>query len=349
MSSEAMPPYLVVSTGRCGSTLITEMMAAHPDVLSLSELFSSLVPGAFPQSTMDGPGFWALLDRLRPQWSLLVAHGLEPSEVVFDFDTPSRFRRDTGVPPLCLIALPSLTSQVDDLYDEIRSVVETFPRATVAGHYSRFLDWLCARFGRVRWVERSGGSLAWTRELVETFPDARFVHLYRNGLDTSASMSRHSVFRLARACERIEGWLGVDPFASDDRSRVDRVPDAWRCVLPEQFDPRGFVDLDIPFEEFVATWTTMIVWGLDALAEVDPDRVLHLRYEQLVEDPRTEVARLASFMELDLDNERGRRWYEHAVGLVRPAGPRVAVDLNGRSRVAYRIGERRLVAASLDR
>jgi hypothetical protein len=36
----ALPPVFVVGTGRCGSTLVSNILRAHPGVLSLSEFFT---------------------------------------------------------------------------------------------------------------------------------------------------------------------------------------------------------------------------------------------------------------------------------------------------------------------
>ena len=50
----------VVGTGRCGSTLLSRLLREHPDVLSMSEFFSTLRiaaasgPRGFPVGEMDG-------------------------------------------------------------------------------------------------------------------------------------------------------------------------------------------------------------------------------------------------------------------------------------------------------
>ena len=36
----------VVGTGRCGSTLLSRLLREHPDVLSMSEFFSTLLESA---------------------------------------------------------------------------------------------------------------------------------------------------------------------------------------------------------------------------------------------------------------------------------------------------------------
>ena len=40
----AWPGVIVVSTGRCGSTMLSNMLRLNPEILSLSEFFSLLMP-----------------------------------------------------------------------------------------------------------------------------------------------------------------------------------------------------------------------------------------------------------------------------------------------------------------
>lgn len=42
MEANAIAPVLVLSTGRCGSTMLSDVLNTHAEVLSLSEFFTSL-------------------------------------------------------------------------------------------------------------------------------------------------------------------------------------------------------------------------------------------------------------------------------------------------------------------
>lgn len=41
METKRIAPVLVLSTGRCGSTMLSDVLNTHPEVLSLSEFFAS--------------------------------------------------------------------------------------------------------------------------------------------------------------------------------------------------------------------------------------------------------------------------------------------------------------------
>src|SRR5262249_60770926 len=57
----AWPGVIVVSTGRCGSTMLSNMLRLNPEILSLSEFFSLLMPDPFPAGELDAAAYWRLL------------------------------------------------------------------------------------------------------------------------------------------------------------------------------------------------------------------------------------------------------------------------------------------------
>src|SRR3984893_12524358 len=76
----------VVGTGRCGSTLLSRLLREHPDVLAMSEFFSTLRiaaaagPARFPTDDMDGAQLWRLLASPFPMLDAMISDGLRTSE-----------------------------------------------------------------------------------------------------------------------------------------------------------------------------------------------------------------------------------------------------------------------------
>src|SRR4051812_47791592 len=100
----------IVSTGRCGSTLLSNLLSSHPSVLTVSELFSSLQPGAFPQEAVGGVEFWRLLSTPRELWTLALRQRIEPPEFLYPVDDPdAAFRRTDGVAPIAAVCLPAIS------------------------------------------------------------------------------------------------------------------------------------------------------------------------------------------------------------------------------------------------
>lgn len=328
------PPVLVLGTGRCGSTLLSRMMRLHPDVLSVSELFSFVsdlglrIDRAFPVGVIDGAHFWSMLAECQPRQSMLLRHGLIMPEVVYPWDR-GRYEPETGLPPVLSSLVPHLEpNEPDRLFDEIGQAMMARPRASAADHYRALFAWLARRFDRRCWLERSGGSLRVAGRLIEAFPEAKVIHLVRDGRDTALSMSRHVGFRMALLCGLQKEMLGVDPYESEDRSEVDDLDDELVDLLPENFSAEAFRAADLPPEMCGHYWAGEIVKGLAELDRLDAARLLHLRYEDLVEDPAGTVARVGRFVADEVDPE----WLDQVVDLVevRPSARHLLSDVERR-------------------
>jgi putative sulfotransferase len=69
------PPVFIVGTGRCGSTMMSNVVRLHSRLLSLSEFFTSLAGRAFTLRELDGERFWQLLTGLSPIAGKMLAKG----------------------------------------------------------------------------------------------------------------------------------------------------------------------------------------------------------------------------------------------------------------------------------
>jgi putative sulfotransferase len=309
------PPFFVVSSGRCGSTLISNMLNLHPQVLSLSEWIIMCMPGAFVDSPypIHGPQFWAMLSTPRKRMTFMYQHDIVFDEVLYRPGPGRRFTAETGVPPILLTSLPHLTDDPEALYDDIHDFVVRQGAYPITFHYRRLFDWLRERFGRKVWVERSGSIMATLPELLKHFPDARFVHLFRDGRECAISMSKHSAFRLAMVSSELMKYTGIDPFNSDE-DRQGEVPPEWQKFMPETFDRDAFWKWDVPIENFGSSWTTMERRGIELLAQLPRSQVHIVRYENLVQDPKNVLSGVLGFIGVD----QGEEYLARAAAIVRP-------------------------------
>ncbi len=298
-------PLFVTGTGRCGSTLVSNLLRDHPEVLSLSEFFNHLTDmyrstaSVFSEGTMSAERFWAILSARNPVNTLMARKGVSPKEVLYpSASDASRYSAQTGVPAVLLTTLPHLTDDPDALYDEIRDAVAAFPDATMGGHCTRLFGWLCHKYGKRVWAERSGGSLILARQYQEHFPEAKFLHIVRDGRDCALSMSRHAGFRMAAVVLAMGFALGQDPYALNDLDSLDvsLLPEELRDFLPDRFDAAAFREYRIPPSLFGAYWSDEMTRGVEALSEIPQDRVLHLWYEDILERPAESARRLIDFI-----------------------------------------------------
>jgi hypothetical protein len=321
MTAEARtvrPGTFVVSTGRCGSTMLSNMLRLNPEILSLSEFLSLLMPDPLPASDMNAAAYWRLLSEPWTFFRHAYKLGLRVPEFLYRPGPGSRFNSATGIPPILITALPHLSDDPEGLYDEVATFVAGLVPACAAVQHRRLFGWLCERLGARVWVERSGSSLLYMNQLTGAFRDARFVHLYRDGRECAYSFSRHPLYRLGAVEVMLHSRLGMSPYLADDRPPA-QVPPELRSLMPQTFDPRAFERFEMPVADAGQFWSDMIMPALDVLASLPPERVLQLSYEDLVAKPRQALVRLARFAGLphaDAD------WLDRAVLLAKPRSPR---------------------------
>ncbi len=316
-------PIFIVGTGRCGSTLLSSILRMHPAVTSISEFMSFVtdlgcqVGSTFPQGNVDGTWLWELIATPWPRQNLMLRHDVAMPEVLYPWrDGTHRFNRDTGVPAISQVTLPHLTDDPDGWLDTLEPVVKAFTSAPVGIQLRRLFDLLAARDGGSVWVERSGGSLRIVHRLIEHFPDARFIHLVRDGRDAALSMSQHRGFKMVLVCFQMLEILGCDPFQSADRRWEGDMPDDLAALLPERFTRQAFCDFEVPPPLCGHYWSGEIIEGVAVLGRLPPERLLTVRYEGLLVEPEATLRQLLAYI-LRADTAAETSFLQHAATLVR--------------------------------
>ncbi|MFF7749102.1 sulfotransferase family protein [Streptomyces sp. NPDC007971] len=289
----------VIGTGRSGSTALSRILNAHPDVLSLNEFMASVGDAAFPDGKVSGTEFWQSLFRPAPHFERMIRSGLPLPEFLYT-RRPGRYAaKTTGIPALSLMVLPHLTDDPDGLLDELGAAVVPWPERTAAEHHQALFGLLCARFGRSAVVERSGYSTGWAPGLRAAFPHARFVHVFRDGPDCALSMSRHPGYRTISLLREIKARAGIDSFADLTDDHVRSLPADLSPLLEERFDPALVLDRDMPLRTFGSLWSDLVTDGTEFLGRLPDDQRTTLAYEDFLDRPAEELTRLAEFIGVD--------------------------------------------------
>jgi Sulfotransferase family len=305
----------IVGTGRCGSTILSRMLDLHPGVAVLSELLIALdFHRKLGEREVSGEELAGLLDcglESTGEMKKIAVHLATP-EITFDAaaaPTPidaTRYR-DGVLPDLILLPLGALFEDPPAMFDELVAHARSQPPRMLSEQYAHLFDWITTRAGKRHWIERSGGSIAWLPELVELFPEARFLHLHRDPLDAALSMQAHHHFRLRafrhydlRTAEGIR-WSDLD-----ERDLSDAVPMSPRL--------RAIFDHPVPLECFLQDWSDCILRGMRAVKHLAPHQYAEVRFEDLMAEPERVLREIVAFFELP-DEQAG--WIAEACALLR--------------------------------
>ncbi|MEM7349850.1 MAG: sulfotransferase [Acidobacteriota bacterium] len=266
-SMSAQIPIFVVSSGRAGSTLLAKMIHRHPQLLCVSDIFEPVgeIPYFDRQKRVDGKAFFDILSAPSFKQRIKFWRDRPTTELLF---LPED---DEMVSLLLSYTLPFLAGKDPmPLYDELKEATESLESDSMPNHLIRCFDWLRDRFQKELWVERTGGSLPHMRQIIETWPNAKIVHNFRDTRETAISMMTGSFFRLYLE-------LAKDPQLGE-----------WDA------------DYMPPLEEMGAMLNQWIVDAVAALEQVPAERQINLSFESLVDDT---VETLLGFSRFVFDRE----------------------------------------------
>lgn len=309
-----LPPVFVLSTGRCGSTMISDLLSRHPAILSLSEFMTPLGQEAFARRRPTGAQMWRVYSRQSPALRAMMAKGEVMDELLYPLGAPGMRFGAKDLPPISMVTLPHLTDAHEALFDELAAFIPTLPRMDLAAHYQALFEHLGRKFGRRVWVERSGGSLMIAHKLLHLFPEARVIHVFRDGRETAISMSRHPNFRvlvaIIAACRR----MGLDP-ARKFPWPEGRMLEVWleRLIFRVIDAPKLAARASLP--QFGALWSDLILLGQDAMSKLPPERLLPIRFEDVQQRPREMLDRMIRFIDPSLADAA---WLDAVAAVPRP-------------------------------
>ncbi len=295
--------------------MISEMLNKHPDILSMSEFFSVLGLDAFPGRKVGGDRMWRLYSEPGQRMSVIARESF--SELLYPFNDPeSRFDAAT-LPPIMAISLPHLTDRYEELYEDVGRFARAQPSGLAADHYRALFDWLGERLGKKLWIERHGGSLLMASRLLRHFPEARVVHVFRDGRETTLSMRNHPPFRVTLALMRRARRWGIDLYRLLERlERSDRMTSTFATLQWLRSDMESLLSERPSLAETAAFWSRMIETGHRVFGHFGPDRLLDLRFEDMQEHPEREARRLIEFISPASKTEN-EAWIAEVAGIPR--------------------------------
>lgn len=314
----------IVGTGRCGSTLLSRMLGEHHAVASLFEFFNGIDAGRrFLPEPVTGAALAALVAAEQPFVTAVLRRGYEVAEIVYPFERQARYRRDAPLPWILVSMLPRLSDDPDALFDEVIAFLRARPALPPRDHYRALFAWLARRTGHDVWIERSGSSVEYLESLAALFPDARFLHLHRDGREVALSMREHHAYRLP-----ISILYGAP--VDSGRTLADLGPLDLHAP-PSGSDPISQILASRPPPVYFGRyWCDQVARGLRALRRLRPEQYLEIAFEALLADPIPRLREIAAFFALPDDPG----FPERAAALVKGAPPARFPELPAEERQA---------------
>lgn len=261
MNQAANAPVFVVGYMHSGTTLLHNILAAHPSLFSAADetryfAYLPLLKGLYPDLD-DSETLTSLIlmltelvERGQPDHLRTLPRGYRPAQ-----------------------------SSLDDA--EVEAILAATQPRTHGVAFRATFDYLTARAGKTRWIEKTPQHVFLVGEILHSVPAAQFVEILRDPRDILASKKKRT--RSVRATDPAERRV----------RQLERVYDPFWDALEWRFAVRA---------------------GQRARAAF-PDRLYTVRYEDLVQQPEATIQGVCAFLGLDFVPQMlDVRWWNTAEG-----------------------------------
>jgi len=223
--------------------------------------------------------------------------------------------------------MPFLSDDPHGLYDAMLAQVATHPRQSLRQHFLGLIEWLRVRKGRDFWIERTGASTNMFPSLRALFPDAKYLHIHRDGPECALSMRNFLDLSLKVSYH----------FNPPTEEELERTLDVNR---PEESDPLVYrANHPAPVEQFGEFWSFSLEKFYAETRHLRPEQLHEVRYEDLVDRTEEVLAEIADYFEMPRDED----WIQRAaIRVKRPLGTRadkLPPDERRRLEAACRAGQ----------
>ncbi|MDO6746273.1 sulfotransferase family protein [Gilvimarinus sp. 1_MG-2023] len=253
----------IVGTSRCGTTLLRGLIHSHPDIFVFNE--THWLPKMFE---------FVGTQRVHYKRLLQIAEKTTWDSGRNLFDVNLAYSKHDSYDSLCA-----------DLHQRLRNRgFVTIPEFMTEFAYATFGE-------DVHWGDKTPDYGFYMGIIHELWPNCRFIHITRDGLATSRSMSKHP------GCQLMIG-AGYDNWCSLSYDG-----------LYEKYQAR-----QLTLKAYVSSWRRRIERIRNEATRIPPELYLECSYDQLLADPITVLTNIANFSQLNLDNN----WLSTSMDMIRP-------------------------------
>jgi hypothetical protein len=258
-------PFFVVGTGRCGTSMFRKLLKAHKNVHLPRE--THWIPVLFNSFGWRSIPHQELLETAK---HIYLAKGFSTFDLICKNQkvNPDKFSQDI------LANLPGNDRcTVKDFMQTVYALAGKQQQCEIIGDKTPDYG-LCMTLIQSLW------------------PDAKFIHVYRDGRDVALSMTEVMSFRLLAAWQ-INHWWALS------------FKKLYEAKLPEAQE-------EIPIERFFWVWHSRIMRTFDEASRLAPGSYMPIRYERILNEPEAILEEVGNFLDFTPDDE----WIPKASSIV---------------------------------
>ncbi|EAW35513.1 sulfotransferase [Lyngbya sp. PCC 8106] len=213
---------------------------------------------------------------------------------IFIFGSP---RSGTTFLGNCIAEIPEISYHFEPVLTKAAAryiYTNQWDKNQAKAFYKRVYSWLLRIHlnGDLRLAEKTPRNCFVLPFLYETFPDARFIHIIRDGRDASISLAKRPWYRndMRGSGAKDPGGYPFGPIARfwvepDRIEEFETTNDVHRCMW---------------------LWRRYLEEASAGAAQLPTDQYYELRYEDLVTNPQEESERLLDFLEIKNTESRSK-------------------------------------------
>ncbi|MBD3307297.1 hypothetical protein GF339_12725 [candidate division KSB3 bacterium] len=280
-----LPRFFIVGTGRCGTTLLRKLLVQHPDVYIPQEThWLPILANYFGMQRVPHTEIFRVVE------NTYMAKGKTALERILKENAlePEDFRQD--------------------LFSRFGASAGTVP------------DFMAVFYGLL--AERNGASICGDKTpdygfcmtmLQQFWPQAKFIHIFRDGRDVALSMSKVLSFRYLVAWE-INHWFGIAYKKQYEQKQalVVRSPAPSKSWFAHWRKPIPLQQPELPLERFYELWRSRLLRIRDEAHRLSRDCYQEIRYADLLSNPIPLLRHISQFLNLP---ERGN-WMKEASTMI---------------------------------
>lgn len=186
-------PIFLVSSGRTGSTIISNILNNHKDICVISDIIEPIGDNSFlinKTEKITGEKFFKEISRKTSEARINFWKLHKTKELLY---LP---KNDNEISLLNCYTIPFLFKDIKKKFLFIKKYFLSQKKNTRDKHFFNFLNLLKKMSKKKIFIERTGGALHHIDKILHFYPNSKIIFNYRNPLETAISMRNYPFFRM---------------------------------------------------------------------------------------------------------------------------------------------------------